>query len=179
MPYSKEKTGQLAIANHGPLVDGSPGKFDVVIVEVKSGKDNRPNSVWRAGITDPAVAYMVHFIGLHNEQQAGQVAGELATHFHYEDEKSRYRYIVVSKEPNEHYKSKGVTYISFSEIVSFIVNVRGQCWLEMGLGVASSHPQWDPVLTTVFALANDQTKSTSTRAKDIEQYLAQRGRPDS
>ena len=49
MPYSREVTGKLRVANHDSLVDGIAGKMDVVIAEVKSGKDNKPNPVWRDG----------------------------------------------------------------------------------------------------------------------------------
>src|SRR5712691_7382685 len=47
MPYSREVTGKLHTANHAALIDGAREKFDIVIAEVKSGDDNRPNRVWR------------------------------------------------------------------------------------------------------------------------------------
>ncbi|MEO7653460.1 MAG: hypothetical protein ABIZ80_23620 [Bryobacteraceae bacterium] len=43
MPYSREVTGTLRIPNHSALVGGSVEKMDVVIAEVKSGNDAKPN----------------------------------------------------------------------------------------------------------------------------------------
>jgi hypothetical protein len=53
MPYSSEIAGDLKIANHKLLVDNQNGRFDVVIAEVKSGKSNQPNMVWRDKVLAP------------------------------------------------------------------------------------------------------------------------------
>lgn len=51
MPNSREHVGQLAIANHDAHLGGaaSNGMTDVVVVEVKSGDDTRPNRVCTYG----------------------------------------------------------------------------------------------------------------------------------
>ena len=70
MPYSVEITGDLFIANHERLVAGSDGKTDVVIAEVKSGKNSTPNAVWKKmGASHPAIPYIVRFVGLHDESE--------------------------------------------------------------------------------------------------------------
>lgn len=172
MPYSTEVTGTLHIANHGVLTDGSEGKMDLVIAEAKSGNENRPNKVWRAGTPDPSISYVVRFMGLHAKGELRHVAQALATAFRFEDDRCRYRYVVFSKEPNEHYASRGVTYITFREAINFIVGVRGQCWVETNVGVASLHHQWDDMLTEIFRIANNHELTVEQRADDIEAFLA-------
>lgn len=49
MPYSREVAANLKIANYPQLVDGSTGRFDVIIGEAKTGNENKPNRVWREG----------------------------------------------------------------------------------------------------------------------------------
>jgi hypothetical protein len=172
MPYSKEVTGSLQIANHGVLTDGSAGKTDVVIAEVKSSNENKPNKAWRAGVPDPSISYVVRFVGLHAEPELAQVAKALSTTFRFENDHCRYRYAVFSKEPNEHYAAKGVTYITFREAIEFIVRERGQCWVEANIGVASLHHQWDDMLIEIFHIANSYERSVEQRADDIETFLA-------
>jgi len=172
MPYSREIIGQLHIANHPVLIDGATGKIDVVIAEVKSGTDNRPNRVWREAKTNHAITYMARFVGLHAESDLGQVAEFLATTFRYEDERCRFRYIVFAPSANEHYQEMGVSYISFREAISFIVEVRGQCWIEANIGVASSHHQWDSLLVQIFDVANRVDQPANDRVQEIESLLA-------
>jgi len=172
MPYSEEVTGTLHIGNHCVLTDGSQGKMDVVIAEAKSGNENRPNKAWRAGAPDPSISYVVRFVGLHAEGELRSVAQALATAFRFEDDRCRYRYVVFSKEPNEHYASRGVKYITFREAIDFIVGVRGQCWVEKNIGVASLHHQWDDMLIEIFRIANNHERTVEQRADDVETFLA-------
>jgi hypothetical protein len=143
MPHSNEVAGVLHIASHRLLTEGAGGRFDVVIAEAKSGNENRPNPVWRAGTPDPAISYIVRFIGVHPDGEVQDVAKSLATTFRFEDPRSRYRYVLFSNRPNDHYASKGVTYITYRDAARFIVEVRGQSWIEAAIGVASVHQQWD------------------------------------
>lgn len=171
MPYSAEIAGSLKIANHNILVKNQNERFDIVIAEVKSGNENRPNSVWRNGSSVP-IEYLVRFVGLFNEPQIADVANKLFAHYCYENEKSRIRYIVFANEPNPHYLAKGVKYITFAEIARFLVEVRGQCWIESGIGISSVHFQWDKQINKVFAFANDFEKQLSERQSAILEFLA-------
>lgn len=163
MPYSAEVTGTLKIANYPPLTSGSEGRFDIVIAEAKAGKDAKPNRVWRNSEVDP-VAYIVRFVGLHKtDDDIRKIAGALSTQYRYEDKECRFRYIVFSKEPNEHYASRGVTYVDLRSVVNFLVDVRGQCWIDANIGVASIHHQWNPIIKQIFAVANDQGISVQDR----------------
>lgn len=175
MPYSKEITGHLRIANHERLVADSEEKTDVVIAEVKSGKDNTPNRVWKKGDSDRTIAYVVRFVGLHDECEINDVADALASTFRFEDDCCRLRYMIFAHEINKYYEQKGVTYIPFRCVIRFLVTVRGQSWIDCDLGVASVHTQWDEVLDEVFSIANEHTLLVDQRIKCIESYLAKPG----
>ncbi|ABU60417.1 hypothetical protein [Roseiflexus castenholzii] len=170
MPYSVEIAGNLRIANHEILVEGQNGRFDVVIAEVKSGNDNRPNRVWRNKNLAP-IKYIVRFVGLYDECQITNVASQLATHYCYENERSRIRYIVFASEPNQHYLGQGVKYITFSQIAEFLVEIRGQCWIRSGIGVTSIHYQWDEQINKIFTMANDFEKPLPERRSAILEFL--------
>lgn len=171
MPYSEEIAGTLRIANFPQLVDGATGRFDVVIAEAKSGNENRPNKVWRNGITEP-VEYLTRFVGLCNsEEEIRAISSRLLSHFSYEDKRSRFRYIVFSSIANEHYGKSGVTYLVYEDLVRFLVTVRGQCWIEANIGTASVHYQWDPFINRIFDIANDSQNSTEERCTRIIREL--------
>ncbi len=172
MPHSAEVAGPLHVANDSRLTDGSNGRCDVVIAEAKSGNENRPNRIWRSGTQEPAITYLVRFIGVHPEGEVAGVAQSLAATFRFEDPHARYRHVVFASEPNDHYASKGVTYITYSDAVGFIVRIRGQSWIEAGIGVASVHQQWDEMLIDIFAMANAHTKTIDQRVDDIQSFLA-------
>ncbi len=171
MPYSVEIAGNLRIANHEILVDGQNERFDVVIAEVKSGSENRPNSVWRNRNLVP-IRYVVRFIGLFDEPKIDEVVRELSEHYSFENEKVRMRYIVFSHDVNQHYVNHGVKFITFAQIAQFLAKIRGQCWIESGIGVASLHYQWDEQINKVFAIANDFKKSLHERQFAIMEFLA-------
>ncbi len=100
---------------------------------------------------------MMRFIGLFDEPETKRVAIELLSHYRVESPNWRVRYIVFAYKPNESYQKLGVQYMTFDHMARFLVEVRGQCWIETGIGVASSHPQWDPLMKEVFAIANNQS----------------------
>lgn len=173
MPYSREVTGKLHIANHAALIDGAPEKFDIVIAEVKSGNDNRPNRVWRGGRGREVGSYIARFVGLHSsDAEVGVIGDALATSFRFEDERCRFRFITFSSEPNLYYRERGMSCITFEEAISFIVDVRGQCWIDASIGVASSHQQWDKLLVDIFAVANRTDEPFADRVRVIESLLA-------
>ncbi len=173
MPYSTEVTGTLHIANDLLLVDGAKGRIDAVIAEVKSGNDNKPNRVWRDPVEARKVAtYIARFVGLHDGPDLERVGNTLSTTFRLEDDKCRFRYVVFSNDPNEHYEGKGVTYITFNHVIAFIVKVRGESWIKTNIGVASAHGQWGDLLAQVFAIANKTEDSQEKRVSEIKTFLA-------
>lgn len=44
--------------------------------------------------------------------------------------------------------------ITFREVIRFLDEQRGQCWRECGLGVASVHDQWEPLINEAFSIFN-------------------------
>jgi hypothetical protein len=172
MPHSREVTGAKHIANDPALVDGAVGKVDVVIAEVKSGNDSTPNRVWKSAHPDPVISYLVRFIGLHAEEEVDAVAQALASTFRFEDNRCRIRYVMFSWQPNAHYQQRGVTYMTFDQAISFIVEVRGQSWFNAGIGVASLHNQWDELLIQLFAIANKLELPLNQRVDEIRTMLA-------
>lgn len=173
LPHSEEIVGVKHVANHQALLDGAGGKIDVIVAEAKSGNENRPNTVWRAAATaDPIASYIVRFVGTHPAPEVGAVAATLASTFRSEDTTTRYRYIVFSIQANKHYADRGITYITYREAIRFVVAVRGDSWLQSGLGVRSAHNQWDDMLIDIFRIANDQARDIEQRIADIESFLA-------
>ena len=171
MPHSAEVTGAKQVVNYEPLTAGAAGRVDVVFAEAKSGRNNKPNRVWLTDSAGAVVHYLVRFVGHHDEVQGAVVATELARSYAYIDATSRYRYVIFASEPNVHYAEKGVSYITFRQAAEFLVRIRGESWIEAGLGVASIHQQWDELLTELFAIANDQRRSPEERIAAIENYL--------
>lgn len=169
-PYSIERTGNLEIANHDLLVQDQDERYDVVIAESKSGNTNKPNPAWRNNRQAP-IEYLIRFIGLFKEPKISEIANELVTNYFYEDKNVRFRYIIFAKERNQYYLDRGVKYITFSQIASFLVGIRGQCWLQSGIGVKSLHQQWDEQIKHILEIANDHYKSIEKREKDILKYL--------
>jgi len=170
MPYSAEIAGSLKIANHDVLIENQNERFDIVIAEVKSGKETRPNPVWR-NKTLASIEYIVRFVGLYDENYINYVAKQLAAHYNYENERSRIRYIIFAKKQNQAYSKLGVKYITFSQMTQFLVEIRGQCWINSGIGVASIHYQWDEQINKIFAMANDFEKALPERQSAILEYL--------
>lgn len=170
MPYSVEIAGNLPIVNHKILVDGQNGRFDVVIAEVKSGNENRPNAVWRNKNLAP-IKYLIRFIGLYDEPEVDKVARKLSEQYCFENEKSRIRYIVFANAINQHYAKQGVKFIKIEQIAQFLVEIRVQCWIKSGIGVVSLHYQWDEQINKVFDIANDFTKSLHERQSAILEFL--------
>lgn len=172
MRYSREIAGSLYIANHEPLVSGQHERFDAVIAEVKTGKSNKPNDVWKHGKIDP-IEYIIRFIGLYDDESTlTRIASELATNFSYENDQARIRYVIFAEEANEHYKKKKIKYITYSEIIDFLVETRGQSWIYAGIGVASVHQQWDPLINRVFEIANDQQIPIEQRYQAVADLFA-------
>lgn len=168
MPYSREVSGNLFIANFEGLVTDHPHGIDIVIAEVKSGNDNKPNKVWKEKQLEP-IKYIVRFIGLlDDEDEIGNVASHLASEYHYTDKNGRFRirYIIFANDVNAHYSSK-IQYITFSEMLEFLVVVRGQCWVRQGIGIASAHRQWDPLIVSIFDIANNQDIPIGERLQQV------------
>lgn len=170
MPHSMEVKGQLHVANFLPLVEGAGNKIDVIIGESKTG-DARPNAIWRRDGT-AAIEYLVRFVGLCSTDDAvREVSAELKNRFSSVTSNARYRYVVFCEQPNDHYAKLGVQYITFLDMVRFLVEVRGQCWIAANIGVASIHYQWDPLINQIFDVINRMDVDNEVKIQEVLQVL--------
>src|SRR5689334_22394139 len=64
--YSREHTGELHIANDELLVN-SNASLDFLIAEVKTGKEDKPNKLWREKNIG-AISYLIRFAGFIKEE---------------------------------------------------------------------------------------------------------------
>ena len=175
MPYSKEICGHLKMGNDPRLVDPKRTKHEALIVEVKSGKRNiTPNKIWRQRdeSTKTAAAYILRTFGfIQDEYSISKAATEFIQHYRYENDKLRLRLIVIAHKKSKQWEKKGVDYITFDEICDFIIAERASCWIRAGMGVASSHPQWDELMRKVFEIANNDKLSDEGMRDTIKQEL--------
>lgn len=170
MPFHIERTGELEIKNDNRLQ--CIEKIDIVIAECKTGKQNGLNKVWSKS-NFQAMEYLLKFCGLFKEtKQIKDVAKILLSDLKYEDDKFRIRFILFAeKSPSKQFLVKGLTYISCMEIINFLTMERGECWVESEIGTKSTHDPWDTLIKDVFKIANDRTKTSDRKEKDIYEIL--------
>lgn len=170
--FSKEISGPVEIQNDENLINTVP-KIDFVIVEVKTGNENKPNSVWRQK-KQASAEYVLRFAGfIEKENERCVVANSLVTNGRYDEDNGNYsvRLIVISENPlNTNWKH--VTNILFSQIIDFIVDVRGECWFNELLGTHSYHKQWDRLIIDSFSIANNLSLSADDRKNEIKKILS-------
>jgi hypothetical protein len=172
LPYSSEMSGQLFIANDPPLVEGINEKIDIVIGEVKTGGQDKPNPTWKHPERIYPKEYILKFVGLYKDgKEISSIAKYLSENYKYEDDRARIRYIVFSESENKHYKGKGVTYITYEHIIDFLTELRGQSWTAANIGVSSLHNQWPALLQQIFEIANDCTIEMNIRKTKIKEIL--------
>jgi hypothetical protein len=173
LPYSQEVAGDLYIANHEALTDGAEGRTDLVICDAKTGKDNQPGPVWvHAKTQRDMVRYILRFFGVLKEGDELEAAVDaFATTYRYEDGQRRIRYIIFSKTPDERHRKRGVTYITYSSIIQYIAEIRGQSWIAARIGVASHHQQWSDLIRNVFAIVNNDGEALDEKVREIAAML--------
>ncbi len=157
--YSKEVAGPVFVANDQSLRDLRDSQIDFIIVEVKTGggkKQKRPNDIWRQKNLK-VIEYILRFAGFfESEELISKVAMELAEKGEYCSDNCKFsvRLILISeKKANQNWKH--LTNVLFTNIIDFLVEVRGQSWLQAGIGVTSKHDQWDPLINNIFKIANE------------------------
>lgn len=173
LPHSREASGVQFPVDPKLVDEGSKDRFDVIIAEAKSGTSDSPNTVWRKHET-VHIEYLLRFLGWHKEDsQIASVAKKLADEYIFEEPKPgiRVRYIVFARQPDKHWRTKGVTYVTFGDCIKFLAEDRGQCWQTAGIGRRSMHDQWNPLIKRIFEIANDASFDPSRRQKDILKIL--------
>lgn len=170
--FSKEITGSLHIENDPKIINKVDSKIDFVIAEVKTGNQDKPNKLW----TEKKIAvieYILRFSGfIETEEALTDIANTLAANGTFNDIDGNFsiRLVLISEiEPNKNWKH--LTNILFTDIIDFLVEVRGQCWVNENIGTASIHYQWDDLINKIFVFANDQTIDVGQRKLLITQLL--------
>ena len=169
-PYSREASG-TPFPTDKNLVEGAGGRFDVVFAEVKSGRGDSPNKIWRNGeVAD--IEYLLRFLGWHNsDDEIREAATALSQKFIFEADNLRIRYIIFADRVDSVWNKKGVTYVTFDDCVRFISEERGQCWAESGIGRRSMHDQWSTLAKKIFEVANSESLTPETRQHNIRDLL--------
>ena len=170
MPFHIERTGELEIKNDTRLQ--CLDKIDIVIAECKTGEQNVLNKVWSKS-NFQAMEYLLKFCGVFKEsKQIKEVAKTLLSDLKYEDDKFRIRFILFAeKSPSKEFQDKGLTFISCVEIINFLTLERGECWVASEIGTKSIHEPWDTLIKDIFKIANDRTKSSDKKEKEIYEIL--------
>jgi len=171
MPYSREVTGKLRIANHEKLIEKDFNKFDIIIAEVKTGNSNKPNPVWKNKDID-AISYLIRFYGIYkDEDKINEISKKIANFFFFEDKDYRIRYIIFSNKPSNFYQNQGLHYITYKDIIEFIVDVRGNCWARENIGIKSTHYQWDELINKIYEISNNMSISELDRKNKIARCI--------
>lgn len=169
--HHREVSGELEIQNDPALINKRSPLVDYVIAEVKTGNEDRPNPIWR-NKNIQAIAYIIRFAGIVPEEGQIQTIAKVlceSGEYHDEDEQFSIRFILITETPaNQNWKH--LVNISFDHIIEFLVTVRGQCWIEKGMGIRSHHPQWDLLINEIFKLCN-QRHDTNEIRDIIKNYL--------
>jgi hypothetical protein len=170
LPYSREGSGTPFVTDKN-LVDGADRRFDVVVAEVKSGKSNSPNKIWRNGETSH-VEYLLRFLGWHEENDKIALAAKaLIEHYSFEEPNLRVRYIIFAELVDSAWSDRGVKYITFADCIRFISEERGQSWASSKIGWRSMHDQWNPLIKRLFEIANDASLNPPRRQEEIRRAL--------
>lgn len=172
--FSKEITGNLHIENDPNIINQSDSKIDFLIAEVKTGNQDKPNKVWTEKRIS-VIEYILRFAGfIETEETLTSVANNLASNGFFDDQNQNFsiRLVLISEiPPSKHWKH--IKNILFDDIISFLVNVRGQCWVNEGIGTASIHYQWDNLIIEIFNIANDHSTDIEQRKQIIRKVLQQ------
>lgn len=155
MPFSKEISGELEIADDEKLIPLAEPKIDILIGECKTG-DNALNKIWTKRNAS-AVAYLVKYAGIFQTEKAILAATEkLLETYSYEDSSARIRLILFSAKPDEP-SAKGTRplNITLDDILNFLLFIRGGCWMDHKIGERSIHYQWPHLINQLFAIGND------------------------
>lgn len=170
--FSKEITGPVLIQNDEKIYDVNDSLIDFVITEVKTGLSSKPNKVWVQKNIE-VIKYIIRFAGfIESEKEIEEIALELAEKGFFHDNNKRYSIrLVLISEVKVNANWSHLINITFDQIIDFLVEIRGQCWLEENIGVASIHYQWDDIINEIFTVANNQDISLEERKKLINRII--------
>lgn len=172
-PYSREQVQEKLIQNDSRLEDTEASKdklIDFVIAEVKSGKRNTLNNIWRpngeAQKVD-RVAYLLRWLGaLETEEEIAEIAHQLQKNLRARQHSFLFRVVYFSHKKTMQAVPKTVPQITFREIAKFVVDLRTPCWAQYNMGVKSDHEQWDDMIREIWNIGNPQKAGSNSDKVD-------------
>jgi hypothetical protein len=177
LPYSREEAG-FEIQRDGRLEDRDAREkalVECVIAEVKSGTKLSLNRIWR--LPDPdgryrnRIEYLVRWLGPFKDEATIEAAAvDLQQDHRTVRDGYLIRLVYFASRTTDQAVPAYVPQITFRNIAEFIVDVRGPCWEDHGVGARSAHPQWDPMIKEIWGIGNP--KVPGTREEKIERILA-------
>lgn len=157
-PFSRE-VAKFELARHPQLeAIEQPGVVNVVIAEVKGGKDTSLNDPWRPESDDrlqlQRLKYLVRWLGFcDSENDVESVATDLRRTGR-SDRRCAVRAVYFGARHSEQAADLQIPEILLEDIASWIVDTRSGCWWDQGLANRSCHDQWDPLIKNVWNLAD-------------------------
>lgn len=160
-PFSCE-VADFELTRHDKLeAIEKPGVINVVIAEVKGGKNTKLNDVW---MPEPEEAkdklqlnrleYLVRWLGF---CESGEAVESVATDLRRtgrSDRKHSVRVIYFGTRYSQQADDRKIPMILLEDIARWIVCTRAGCWKDKGLANRSCHDQWDPLIKNVWNLAD-------------------------
>ena len=172
-PHSREQIEQKMIQNDPRLEDSEAngGKLiDFVIAEVKSGKRNTLNNIWRPQGEDlkvDRVAYLLRWLGaLRTEDEIAEVARNLQKDLRARHTSFVFRVVYFSHANTTQAVPAIVPQITFRDIAEFVVRLRTPCWAQYNLGVKSNHDQWDEMICEIWNIGNPEKEGSESEKVD-------------
>lgn len=172
-PYSREQVQQKLIQNDPRLEDteASEGKLiDFVIAEVKSGKRNTLNNIWREdgeAQKIERVAYLLRWLGpLSTEAEIAEVAAQFQKNLRARHGSFLFRVVYFSHANTRQAVPATVPQITFREIAEFEVSLRTPCWAQYNLGVKSDHEQWDDLIREIWNIGSPERAGSESEKVD-------------
>ncbi|MBI4587557.1 MAG: hypothetical protein HY725_01850 [Candidatus Rokubacteria bacterium] len=157
-PFSRE-VADFELPRHPQLETiERPGVVNVVIAEVKGGRDTSLNDPWRREANDQLqlqrLKYLVRWLGFcDSENDVESVATELRRTGR-SDRACAVRAVYFGARRSQQAADLEIPGILLEDIASWIVGTRAVCWREQGLANRSCHDQWDPLIKNVWNLAD-------------------------
>ncbi len=157
-PFSRE-VADFELARHSQLeAIEKHGVLNVVIAEVKGGRDTSLSDPWRpeadAELQISRLKYLVRWLGFcESEKDAESVATDLRRTGR-SDRACAVRVIYFGARRSQQAAELKIPEILFEDIALWIVGTRAGCWRDRGLANRSCHDQWEPLIRNVWNLAD-------------------------
>jgi hypothetical protein len=166
LPNAQEQVLGQALPLDESLIDEScHERIDCLIAEVKGEAEGDLNRVWhpdanKAARSQRAIETVVRRLGVVPEAEVGGVAERLREAYVVESGPWRIRlwyfcYGTRDKgfDGSPRVRERGVPQANLRQMAEFFRQRTG-CWVQMGIGERSHHPQWDPFISELWRVVD-------------------------